>query len=186
MKKGVSGVYRILNTINFKSYIGYSTGINYRWKNHKKLLRDNTHKNKHLQSAWNKYGESMFHFSIIEELPNTLLKKEYEIIETKWVIHFDSVNKGYNQTLPGVYKKSEIPINRKEKLNKVICICKETKEVKEFDNPTKASIETGIKRNRIMDSCLYWSKGNKKAGRRSVNGFIFMKSDIYKDSPSLL
>jgi hypothetical protein len=38
-----------------------------RWNEHKKKLRRRTHTNSYLQNAWNKYGESSFRFSIIEE-----------------------------------------------------------------------------------------------------------------------
>ena len=62
-----TGVYEIKNKINGKRYIG-STIMTFtkRLEHHRCLLRKNTHKNKHLQRAWNKYGEDNFEFSILE------------------------------------------------------------------------------------------------------------------------
>lgn len=61
------GIYKILNKINGKFYIGKSSnGCNRRWNEHKHLLRKGRHKNIYLQNAWNKYKEDAFEFSIIE------------------------------------------------------------------------------------------------------------------------
>lgn len=60
------GVYQILNTANGKSYVGRSVAIKRRWDSHRFHLRKGTHKNKHLQSSWNKYGEDSFVFRVLE------------------------------------------------------------------------------------------------------------------------
>jgi group I intron endonuclease len=62
-----TGIYKILNKITGKFYIGYSTNIQARWYSHKSQLRRNLHANKHLQYAWNKYNENSFDFIIVEE-----------------------------------------------------------------------------------------------------------------------
>lgn len=62
-----TGVYEIKNKINGKRYIGSTIRtFTKRLEHHRCLLRKNTHKNKHLQRAWNKYGEDNFEFSILE------------------------------------------------------------------------------------------------------------------------
>jgi len=64
-----TGVYQIRNILNNHLYIGsssYKTGIQGRWRKHRNQLRKNTHINKHLQRAWNKYGEKNFSFEILE------------------------------------------------------------------------------------------------------------------------
>ena len=71
----ISGIYSIYNSVNGKTYIGSSTNIKYRWYNHRSHLRKNDHKNKHLQNDWNKYGENVFEFSIIEEVSTDNLHK---------------------------------------------------------------------------------------------------------------
>lgn len=61
-----SGIYIIFNTINGHFYIGQSQNMRRRWYGHCSCLRRNCHDNKHLQSAWNKYGESAFMFTVLE------------------------------------------------------------------------------------------------------------------------
>lgn len=77
----ISGIYKIVNRINGKSYIGSSVNITFRWYVHKYELNSQIHDNIHLQRAWNKYGKENFNFEIIEEVPqNELLKKEQKYL----------------------------------------------------------------------------------------------------------
>lgn len=57
-----SGVYEIVNVINGNRYIGSSIRITSRLSTHKRLLRQNKSHNKHLQSAYDKYGGDAFVF----------------------------------------------------------------------------------------------------------------------------
>jgi len=57
----------ILNKVNNKWYVGSSVNIlRERWPHHKSALRYNKHHCKHLQNAWNKYGEDNFEFHVVE------------------------------------------------------------------------------------------------------------------------
>lgn len=67
MASKICGVYKILNLVNYKFYIGSSNDIQSRWRSHKNALQNGTHGNLHLQNAWNKYGGENFKFEIIEE-----------------------------------------------------------------------------------------------------------------------
>ena len=105
MKKVISGIYKIENSVNGKVYIGKSIDIlNKRWPSHKNLLNNGTHDNRHLQNAWNKYGEDNFKFSIIFECCIDELNK-YEIY---YINLYKSYlpEYGYNKTYGG---DGEIP-----------------------------------------------------------------------------
>ena len=93
----ISGVYCILNLLNNKRYIGKSNNIYKRWAGEINDLRKNKFHNKHLQSAWNKYGEESFEFYIIGKYPDEITAQK----EIEWIDYFDSYNNGYNQTLGG-------------------------------------------------------------------------------------
>lgn len=72
----ISGIYKIINKVNGKYYIGSSNDIlgkSGRWQEHRNDLTANRHKNKHLQRAWIKYGENRFDFLIIENVIETQL-----------------------------------------------------------------------------------------------------------------
>lgn len=60
------GVYAIVNSVNGKLYIGSSAStFSRRWTQHRHELRNGRHKNRYLQSAWNKHGEAAFKFKIL-------------------------------------------------------------------------------------------------------------------------
>jgi group I intron endonuclease len=60
------GIYLIINLINGKRYIGSSKDLYERLYHHVWSLNRGSHENKHIQSAWNKYGESSFEYGILE------------------------------------------------------------------------------------------------------------------------
>ena len=62
-------IYKIINTTNGKFYVGSTTNTRERFRTHRKRLRNNKHHSKHLQAAWNKYGEQAFIFHVIENVP---------------------------------------------------------------------------------------------------------------------
>jgi len=63
------GIYKIINVVNNKFYVGSAVDFTVRKRKHWWMLRKGTHANKHLQAAWLKYGEPSFTFVIVEELP---------------------------------------------------------------------------------------------------------------------
>jgi group I intron endonuclease len=74
-----TGVYRILNSVNGKSYVGSTSkvGFQIRWTIHKEELRSGRHRNRHLLAAWRKYGEESFEFLIVERCqPENCLSRE--------------------------------------------------------------------------------------------------------------
>jgi group I intron endonuclease len=85
----ISGIYKILNKINGKYYIGSSKNINVgysgRFNRHKRELKYNKHINSHLQNAWNKYGEQNFNFLIIEQCDCNVSKKDLLLLEQKYL-----------------------------------------------------------------------------------------------------
>lgn len=93
-KIDVSGVYQIRNVINNKIYIGSSKNIYKRWKTHISRLKYNKHCNSYLQSAWNKYGEDNFEFSILEEVNNLDELKNLEQYYIDTLQPFE--DRGYN------------------------------------------------------------------------------------------
>ncbi len=62
-----TGVYCIRNGQNGKVYVGStSRSLTGRQKDHLNNLRGDRHINRHLQHAWNKYGEEAFTFEVLE------------------------------------------------------------------------------------------------------------------------
>jgi hypothetical protein len=89
------GVYKITNMANGKFYIGSSKNLAERKRQHFNQLRNGTHINKHLQHAFDKYGERNFKFEVLEYVIDSraLLQREQFYIDS-----LDACNSsvGYN------------------------------------------------------------------------------------------
>lgn len=90
-----SGIYEIRNIVNNKRYIGQSQNIYVRISKHIFCLCSNSHCNKHLQSAWNQYGENSFEYNVLEYCSNEQLNER----ELFWINHFNSNNKDYGYNI---------------------------------------------------------------------------------------
>jgi group I intron endonuclease len=66
----IIGIYKIINKVNGKYYIGSSNDIHKRWKQHINFLNKGNHQNDYLQRSWNKYGKDQFEFLIVKEIPS--------------------------------------------------------------------------------------------------------------------
>jgi len=90
--KGI--IYKIESSINNKIYIGMTTrDIEYRWYEHKRELKTNSHHNIKLQRHYNKYGD-VFIYSVIEEFD--FKGEEILDIELNYIKYFNSVKEGFN------------------------------------------------------------------------------------------
>lgn len=92
----ICGVYRIVNNVNDKLYIGSSIHVDRRFAEHIWALRRNKHGNIHLQRAWNAYGEESFEFELIE-----LVEDSEDLLiqrEQYWIDYYRAydINIGYN------------------------------------------------------------------------------------------
>lgn len=90
-----SGIYQILCVPTGKVYIGSAVNLRQRHRDHLSALRNNTHANRYLQRAWNKYGADAFEFSVLEMVED---KKSLLVREQAWMdnIHCCDRNVGYN------------------------------------------------------------------------------------------
>jgi group I intron endonuclease len=76
MTSAICGVYKITNTLDDKCYIGSAINVQTRLVDHFRQLRNNTHHNRYLQRAYNKYGEVFDVNVLIECTPKMLLLYE--------------------------------------------------------------------------------------------------------------
>lgn len=97
-----SGIYAIVNKINGKLYYGSTLNFKTRKNDHFKTLRSQSHRNPHLQHAFNKYGNNAFEFIIVEYVqPDDLL-----IVEQKYL---DANIGGYNIAVNAEASRRGIP-----------------------------------------------------------------------------
>ena len=89
-----SGIYKIVNIVNSKCYVGSTKDFNRREKEHFDDLIKQKHSSIKLQRSYNKHGKDKFQFLIIEIIPY-----EKEIIierENYWIKELNSKSNGYN------------------------------------------------------------------------------------------
>lgn len=91
------GVYIIKNILDSKIYIGSTISWKKRKYTHISKLDRGIHPNKHLQSAWNKYGKENFIFEIVEEVKDEFWLRPRE---QAWINRFNSCDNhiGYNRS----------------------------------------------------------------------------------------
>lgn len=92
IKEVISGIYKITNKVNNKSYIGSSNNIKRRWKQHINLLNKGEHHSIKLQRAWNKYGQDNFKFEILEECDVEKLLYLEQFYIDKYKAYFEGYN----------------------------------------------------------------------------------------------
>jgi group I intron endonuclease len=101
IRQKVSGIYKIINTINNKYYVGSSYDIYYRWRKHKEKLNKNKHHSIKLQRSWNRDGKDSFRFTIIEKCDRSLLiEKEQNYLNIAEKNKKDSYNMIFNAIRP--------------------------------------------------------------------------------------
>ena len=96
-----SGIYKITCITNNKVYIGQSTNIQERIKDHKRRLKNNKHDNSYLQNSWNKHGKENFKFEILEICENNFkILNEREIY---WINEYNALDRrfGFNLSSGG-------------------------------------------------------------------------------------
>lgn len=93
----ITGIYKIINNINGKVYIGQSKDIQRRWTTHKnRAFVLNKEYNKYLYRAFRKYGLDAFSFEVLEECQVDELDEK----ENQYIRQFHSCvdTYGYNET----------------------------------------------------------------------------------------
>lgn len=90
-----SGIYRIENTKTRKVYVGQAGNLRKRYYDHTSALKRNSHDNKYLQNAWNKYNEDDFVFSVLEECSEQLLANR----EQYWMDYYRCYDRQYGYNL---------------------------------------------------------------------------------------
>ena len=102
-RRQTCGIYKITNQVNGKVYIGQSTRVEERWKEHKRkpFLESSEEYNYPLYQAIRKYGLENFTFEILEECPQEELNQKEEYYISLYESYPPDKGKGYNQTKGG-------------------------------------------------------------------------------------
>lgn len=189
-----TGVYTITNLVNGKIYVGSTIrDFQVRKRDHDRKLKKNIHPNKHLQSAFNKYGINNFKFEILEEC-----EKQFCLsTEQHWINMLYSCNKkhGYNKLSivinnPGFNQKEEVKLKMKEiAKNRIVSEelkFKRSRPIYQYDingnliNEFK-SVKEAIEKTGINHSCINRALYSKTKSKKYFFKFKFDdRKDHYK------
>lgn len=191
--QNIPGIYRIINTVNNKCYIGKSIHLKRRLQD--RINRYQKDLDKVLYKAINKYGIQEFYFEILFQ-SETISEDDLFLLEQQYIKQFDSFKNGYNTTLGGegisgkVYTEEEREICRQRYLNNSALLiqsenCKKqtysynikTKEYKTFNSEVDAAnylIQLGYKSSKSQISKVV--VGKYKAHHEHI--FALSKEDL--------
>ena len=152
-----SGIYKILNLITGRVYVGSSYYLNKRFGAHVRCLIRQTHKNKYLQASWNLHGEAAFEFIVLEYCEKEALTAK----EQYWIDTLNCVTpNGYN-ILPAAnsmlgYKQSKEHIEKRIGSRVYTPLSDETKElIRKANLGKKLSPETCAKFSAVKKGKQY-------------------------------
>ena len=106
-----SCVYKIINVVSGKFYIGSTIDFEDRKRYHLSRLSNGKHPNPYLQFAFNKHGENAFSFIILEETKPKFLRSK----EDEYLIKLRSYDRevGYNLEIQSNTKRHSLETRRK-------------------------------------------------------------------------
>jgi len=128
-------IYIITNKITTAIYVGSTINLSARKDKHISQLKNNKHKNIHLQNAWNKYGENQFEFVIVDRvsLEDLLIAEQfyYDIFNKE--VEMFNYSEFTDNAFRGAKHSSETKARISEKLkgNKYRLGISHTPEIKE-------------------------------------------------------
>lgn len=152
-----TGVYLITCVVSHTIYVGSAArSFNQRWSQHVCELHKGVHPNKHLQAAWNKYGEENFQFTIAERCS----PERCWPVEQRWLDILSKKKRLYNTCLVA---GSHLGVKRSEETKRKISL---TSRDRRHSEETKNRMSK-VRKGRVF------SEEHKKNLSKALKGRIF-------------
>lgn len=137
-------IYRVVNKVDGKSYVGSSIDVEQRFGSHIRESRMERSKNRKLYKAIREHGENNFYIEVLEKT-NDPCRERY------WINYYDTFKNGYNHTKDGQGNKDVSKMNYNQ-----ITITKDMIEImiesyKKRPNIRVASKASGIPEKKIRE-----------------------------------
>lgn len=163
------GIYSIRCSINGYIYIGSTTtSFQQRWGEHKRKLQNNKHPNRHLQSAWNKYGKDAFVFTVVEVIddkPTIIAAEQFYLDVFKGDSCYNIIETAHDMTKYAGNMKDRKWSDRKRKAS-------ENMNAKQYDGFITPS---GVPYGSVVNLSKFMKEHglNRKTVYRLINGEVF-------------
>jgi group I intron endonuclease len=93
--KKIVGVYVIACSANGMQYVGSAANVRNRWSTHRWALRHGKHRIVALQQDWDQFGEAVFEFKVLAEVPDPELRRA---IEQSYIDCILGADRAYNRS----------------------------------------------------------------------------------------
>ena len=120
--KNDSGIYKIINNVNGKFYIGSASNFLNRYKEHLSALKNNRHYNDILQRSFNKHGKEAYAFIVLEITTGKSKKERLDTEDIYLKKYYDCGKMCYNLTFTAYSREgstSKNPESTKSKMSAV-------------------------------------------------------------------
>lgn len=101
--KNYIGIYMIKCKGNNQIYIGSSTNMQDRWRQHISHLRAGNHHSTYLQRSYNKYGEDSFEFSVLLQM----FEPNEELLRLNEWYYIEQYKPQFNIASPVLYERTD-------------------------------------------------------------------------------
>lgn len=170
------GIYQIKNTKTGKVYIGSAGKFSVRWTQHQRSFEKGRHGNKHMQSAYNLDGPSVWHFTVLEVVVGDKIARK--AAEQVWIDKFYGEN-CYNFMKKAAPSREDVPdknpdatFKKRSESSKKMWQDSEYRKMQlaillSSDNKTKAKNANKAWRN-SQEGIRECSEAGKKLGRFNI------------------
>ena len=162
-----SGVYKIVNIVNGKIYVGSAVDIAQRFRNHESDLEKGEHHSKYLQRSYIKYGGNNFVFEIIEfvEKLSQIDIEEFKILLLEREQYYlDTLIPVYNS-----YKNAGSSLGFKHDKKFRDDVSKRMKGVKKTEEHKKKISDSNKKAFSIPEECFFYGKSHTEETKEKMS-----------------
>jgi group I intron endonuclease len=146
-------IYKIRNVLNNSYYIGSTVDSRKRFWAHRKSLRAGSHDCAHLQRAWNKYGEDVFKFEIVEQLES---KEGLYPAEQKWLNEHFGADYCYNTAAHADSPMRDASDEMRQRLAEKTKTFSETHGSPRLGHRHTEETKERIRQKKLADPVRYW------------------------------
>ena len=139
----ICGIYKIMNVVSGRVYVGSSYDIAYRFRKHRERLNGGYHSSLRFQASWDKHGSAAFTFTILEVVAQ---RSDLHVREQHWIDTLDATNPDHGLNVRGTVEGTLGFVHTPEAVEKIRAAGTGRKHTTEAKAKMSAARKAGPKR----------------------------------------